>query len=210
MTELMANDASDVQEMEAYEELLDDAMHGNQMHFARQDYVEEAWRIVDPVLDNATPVHPYQPGTWGPSEADALAPPDSGWANPRYRQTRDKEAEGGSPRSRGASRPGCLVERSSTVLFLSRQLPTCGALLRWTAEGGCPHAILHAPQLAGFHCRAKPTSDARGPTPSYFTSSINRRDIAVTSFRGLTRSDSASNQFFNPGMTSVLPAIRPR
>jgi glucose-6-phosphate 1-dehydrogenase len=83
MTELMANDASDVQEMEAYEELLDDAMHGNQMHFARQDYVEEAWRIVDPVLDNATPVHPYQPGTWGPSEADALAPPDSGWANPR-------------------------------------------------------------------------------------------------------------------------------
>jgi glucose-6-phosphate 1-dehydrogenase len=83
MTELMVNDSSDVQEMEAYEELLDDAMHGNQMHFARQDYVEEAWRIVDPVLDNATPVHPYEPGTWGPSEANALAPPDSGWANPR-------------------------------------------------------------------------------------------------------------------------------
>jgi glucose-6-phosphate 1-dehydrogenase len=82
MTELMANDASDVQEMEAYEELLDDAMHGNQMHFARQDYVEEAWRIVDPVLDNATPVHPYEPGTWGPPEADALAPRDGGWANP--------------------------------------------------------------------------------------------------------------------------------
>jgi glucose-6-phosphate 1-dehydrogenase len=83
MTELMANDVSDVQEMEAYEELLEDAMHGNQMHFARQDYVEEAWRIVDPVLDNATPVHPYEPGTWGPPEANALAPPDSGWANPR-------------------------------------------------------------------------------------------------------------------------------
>ena len=83
LTELMAHDSSDVQEMEAYEELLDDAMHGNQMHFARQDYVEEAWRIVDPVLDNATPVHPYDPGTWGPPEANALAPPDSGWANPR-------------------------------------------------------------------------------------------------------------------------------
>ena len=83
MTELMANDSTDPQEMEAYEELLDDAMHGNQMHFARQDYVEEAWRIVDPVLDNATPVHPYEPGTWGPSEANALAPPGSGWANPR-------------------------------------------------------------------------------------------------------------------------------
>ncbi len=83
MTELMANNAADPQEMEAYEELLDDAMHGNQMHFARQDYVEETWRIVDPVLDNATPVHPYNPGTWGPSEADALAAPDGGWANPR-------------------------------------------------------------------------------------------------------------------------------
>lgn len=83
MTELMANDSTDPQEMEAYEELLDDAMHGNQMHFARQDYVEEAWRIVDPVLDNATPVHPYEPGTWGPSEANALAPPGGGWANPR-------------------------------------------------------------------------------------------------------------------------------
>ena len=82
MTELMANDATDPHEMEAYEELLDDAMHGNQMHFSRQDYVEEAWRIVDPVLDNATPVHPYNPGTWGPSEANALAPPDGGWANP--------------------------------------------------------------------------------------------------------------------------------
>jgi glucose-6-phosphate 1-dehydrogenase len=82
MTELMANDSTDPQEMEAYEELLDDAMHGNQMHFARQDYVEEAWRIVDPVLDNATPVHPYEPGTWGPPEADALAPTGGGWANP--------------------------------------------------------------------------------------------------------------------------------
>jgi glucose-6-phosphate 1-dehydrogenase len=83
ITELMAHNASDPQEMEAYEELLDDAMHGNQMHFARQDYVEEAWRIVDPILDDATPVHPYDPGTWGPSEANALTAPDGGWANPR-------------------------------------------------------------------------------------------------------------------------------
>jgi glucose-6-phosphate 1-dehydrogenase len=82
MTELMVTDSADPQEVEAYEELLDDAMHGNQMHFARQDYVEEAWRIVDPVLDNATPVHFYPPGTWGPSEADALINAGA-WANPR-------------------------------------------------------------------------------------------------------------------------------
>ena len=92
MTELMATQSSDPAEMQAYEELLDDAMHGNQMHFARQDYVEEAWRIVDPVLGNATPVHPYKPGTWGPAEADALAAADGGWYNPQL-----------SPGQKGAS-----------------------------------------------------------------------------------------------------------
>ncbi len=83
MTELMATESSDAAELQAYEELLGDAMHGNQMHFARQDYVEEAWRIVDSILDNATPAHGYQPGTWGPSEADALAAADGGWFNPQ-------------------------------------------------------------------------------------------------------------------------------
>ena len=76
-------EASDPEEMSAYEELLVDAMSGNQIHFSRQDYVEEAWRIVDPVLDNATPVHSYKPGSWGPSEADALATADGGWLQPR-------------------------------------------------------------------------------------------------------------------------------
>ena len=46
--------------------LLTDAMHGNQILFARQDLVEEQWRIVDGILDNVTPVHEYQTGTWGP------------------------------------------------------------------------------------------------------------------------------------------------
>jgi glucose-6-phosphate 1-dehydrogenase len=81
--ELLAKASSDPTELLAYEELLDDAMHGNQVRFARQDYVEEAWRIVDPVLDNATPVRPYKPGTWGPEEADALTQAVGGWDNPR-------------------------------------------------------------------------------------------------------------------------------
>lgn len=80
--ELLAKASSDPTELLAYEELLDDAMHGNQVRFARQDYVEEAWRIVDPVLDNATPVRPYKPGTWGPQEADALTQAVGGWDNP--------------------------------------------------------------------------------------------------------------------------------
>jgi glucose-6-phosphate 1-dehydrogenase len=73
--------SSDPHEMQAYEELLGDALAGNSARFARQDYVEEAWRIVNPVLDNVTPIHPYSPGTWGPVEAQALTPP-AGWIDP--------------------------------------------------------------------------------------------------------------------------------
>jgi len=83
MTELMVTENADPAEMQAYDELLDDAMHGNQMHFSRQDYVEEAWRIIDPILDNATSVHSYQPGTWGPAEADGLLAEGSSWFAPK-------------------------------------------------------------------------------------------------------------------------------
>jgi glucose-6-phosphate 1-dehydrogenase len=79
--ELVVSKSSDPNEMQAYEELLGDALAGNSSRFARQDYVEEAWRIVDPVLDDATPIYKYASGTWGPAEADAIAPPD-GWINP--------------------------------------------------------------------------------------------------------------------------------
>ena len=54
---------------------------GDRTLFAREDYVEEAWRIVDPVLGAATPIHFYEPGTWGPAQAAAVAPP-GGWVNP--------------------------------------------------------------------------------------------------------------------------------
>ncbi len=65
-----------------YEELIGDAMVGNQTWFARQDYVEEAWRILDPVLNNPPAVHPYQPKAWGPDEAAKLAADVGGWWNP--------------------------------------------------------------------------------------------------------------------------------
>jgi len=82
-TELVATQQADPAELQAYEELLDDAMHGDAMRFAREDYVEEAWRIVDPVLGNATPLHMYAPGSWGPAEADALAAGVGGWWDPK-------------------------------------------------------------------------------------------------------------------------------
>jgi len=70
------------EEMEAYERVLGDAMAGDCRHFARQDYVEEAWRIVDPVLKADTPVYGYEKGSWGPSETDRTVLPEGGWHNP--------------------------------------------------------------------------------------------------------------------------------
>ena len=69
-------------EMDAYERVLGDAMAGDATLFAREDYVEEAWRIVDPVLATETPVYEYEPNTWGPSEVDQKVSPAEGWHNP--------------------------------------------------------------------------------------------------------------------------------
>ncbi len=55
---------------------------GDSTLFAREDYVEEAWRIVDPVLKAGTPVYEYEPGTRGPSEVDQRFAPPGGWENP--------------------------------------------------------------------------------------------------------------------------------
>lgn len=67
---------------EAYERLLDDAVAGLAGRFAREDQVEEAWRVVDPVLRRMGPVHPYAPGSWGPAEADRLVGRSGGWHDP--------------------------------------------------------------------------------------------------------------------------------
>ena len=80
--ELVICQQSDPAEMGAYEELLYDAMRGISARFARQDYVEEAWRIVDPILDDAASVYEYEPGTWGPPQASALITPDGEWFDP--------------------------------------------------------------------------------------------------------------------------------
>jgi glucose-6-phosphate 1-dehydrogenase len=69
-------------EMDAYERVLGDAMAGDATLFARQDYVEEAWRIVDPVLKAGTPIFEYEKGTWGPSEVEQRVSPAGGWHNP--------------------------------------------------------------------------------------------------------------------------------
>ena len=80
--ELLASHHPGAEEMDAYERVLGDAMAGDATLFAREDYVEEAWRIVDPVLKAGTPVYEYEPGTWGPSEVDQKVAPPGGWQNP--------------------------------------------------------------------------------------------------------------------------------
>jgi glucose-6-phosphate 1-dehydrogenase len=80
--EIMANRCPDAKEMDAYERVLGDAMAGDATLFAREDYVEEAWRIVDPVLKAGTPVFDYEPGSWGPDAGGQEVTPEGGWHNP--------------------------------------------------------------------------------------------------------------------------------
>ncbi len=65
---------------DAYERLIADALVGDERLFARQDGVEEAWRIVEPMLDSTEPALIYAPGSWGPSEADRVSPRTPGSA----------------------------------------------------------------------------------------------------------------------------------
>ncbi len=69
-----------------YERLLTDAMAGDGALFTREDAVEAAWAVVDPVLKNHHRVRPYKRHSWGPKEADALIAPDGHWHNPRLKE----------------------------------------------------------------------------------------------------------------------------
>jgi glucose-6-phosphate 1-dehydrogenase len=79
--EMVASHSPRADEMDAYERVLGAAMAGDSTLFAREDYVEEAWRIVEPVLKQNTPVYQYAPNSWGPDEVTRVTPP-GGWSNP--------------------------------------------------------------------------------------------------------------------------------
>jgi glucose-6-phosphate 1-dehydrogenase len=66
-----------------YQRLLHDAIHGDPSLFTRDDAVEAAWRVIDPVLGEAEPVDEYQPGTWGPAAAARVANGHGGWHDPK-------------------------------------------------------------------------------------------------------------------------------
>jgi glucose-6-phosphate 1-dehydrogenase len=87
--ELIASRHPQPAEMEAYERVLTDAMNGDPTLFARQDYVEQAWRIVDPILKATAPVQVYEPHTWGPTANDESLVPPGGWDVPKAEEPED-------------------------------------------------------------------------------------------------------------------------
>ncbi len=74
------NESSD--ELDAYERLLTDAMEGDALLFVREDAVEAAWAVVNPVLGDVVPLQEYDSGTWGPADADTIASDVGGWHDP--------------------------------------------------------------------------------------------------------------------------------
>ena len=78
--------------MTPYERLLGDALRGDPALFVAEAGVEAAWSVVDPVLGNETPVHEYDPNTWGPVEADRMIAGDGGWRNPKPTAGKSVEA----------------------------------------------------------------------------------------------------------------------
>jgi glucose-6-phosphate 1-dehydrogenase len=87
--EIIASRHPGPEEMDAYERVLGDAMAGDPTLFAREDYVEEAWRIVDPILKAGTPIYTYDKGEWGPGEVEQRASPPGGWHNPAAAEQED-------------------------------------------------------------------------------------------------------------------------
>jgi glucose-6-phosphate 1-dehydrogenase len=69
-------------DMRTYDRLIGAALSGERWLFARQDTIEHAWRVVDPILGNVVPLHGYAKGSWGPKEADSLLPDHVPWHDP--------------------------------------------------------------------------------------------------------------------------------
>jgi len=82
------------EEMGPYERLLADAMKGDATLFAREDAVEAEWRVVASILGDVTKIHEYEPGTWGPPEADGIFDSPGGWHDPQTGRQRAGELRG--------------------------------------------------------------------------------------------------------------------
>ena len=137
-------------------------MHGDATLFAREDYVEEAWRIVDPVLKAGTPVYEYEPGTWGPKEVDSRVSPPRRLAEPDGESCHEDRSSGrcrcGRARRAPHSPPRRRVRPSPRAVASS-----------WPSAGVTPR---------GRCCVRWPMKTCRGPvcTSSRWTSAWRRPD----------------------------------
>ena len=89
----------DPEEMEPYERLIGDALMGDDTLFGREDSVEAAWAIVDPILDTGAPLYTYEPGTWGPDEAHRIIARHGGWCCPEPGQDARRDPPEGAARA---------------------------------------------------------------------------------------------------------------
>ena len=106
-------------DMRPYDRLIGAALDGDRWLFARQDTVEAAWRVVDPVLGDAVPVHPYAKATWGPRRRTGCCPAGTcGWTRP---------GETGRPAARGGG-PAAAAERVTGGPWISRHRSRHGAM----------------------------------------------------------------------------------
>ena len=115
-------------EMAPYERLLGDAMRGDATLFAREDALEAAWRVVDPVLNNPSPVHEYDQNSWGPGEVELLPVPPGGWHNPepsqdspQYRTTGLSKYRVRHPMSKLGNRPSRWLHKETLNAFYPTQ-----------------------------------------------------------------------------------------
>ena len=190
LSELLASRHPCAKEMDAYERVLGDAMAGDATLFAREDYVEEAWRIVDPALKAGTPVHEYEPKTWGPAEVESVTPP-GGWSNPVVTFPSWKRKHSYRPHKRANLACFDLVEFSRMKIQV---LANSDAVAKQAAKNHCggSHRLpwlratalswrLAAATLRGRCCALWPMSPCRGRTCTWcrWTNGWRRRATRI-------------------------------
>ena len=118
---------------EAYERLLYDAIEDRQALFARQDGVEQCWRIVEPALESPGPLHPYAPGSWGPAAADELIRSAGDWHVPQRLIWSARTVSSGCSKTEGGIWRSNIRPRRELAAWATRgRTPTRDGLWAWS------------------------------------------------------------------------------
>jgi hypothetical protein len=115
-----------------YERLLHDAIDGEMTLFARQDEVEEAWRVVQPILDDVCPIHPYKPGTYGPAASDEILADVGGWRTLSLKEPPTRQGMSAYANNRRGRRSRRTMPRSRRSTSASSSPTTPAAASGWS------------------------------------------------------------------------------